>query len=167
MAGIAHLGLAIAGKPIASKIPLFIYLIAGEFLDLIWVIFWLTGVENLGGAPWSHGLFMSIIWSIFSGALIFLIFRDIRSGIVIGTVVFSHWILDFVTHPMGAVISGKPLPPDLFVFFDGSPQLGLGLYNYSAIVAYLTEFIIVGIGLLVYLTFKFSKKKSPQLINSK
>ncbi len=42
---------------------------------------------------------------------------------MIGLAVFSHWLLDFVTHPM---FGG---PPDLPLLFEGSPKVGLGLYS--------------------------------------
>jgi hypothetical protein len=36
--------------------------------------------------------------------------------LVIGLIIFSHWVLDFITHPM---FGG---PPDLPLLFDGSPN---------------------------------------------
>ena len=167
MAGIAHLGFAFGAKPLAPKVPLIIFLIAAELLDLLWFLFNFLGIENLSGtSPWSHGLFMSVIWSILAGASVGLIFRSSRAGIFTGTIVFSHWILDLFTHPMGAVLAGHPLPPDLPLFFNGSPKVGLGLYNHSAIVAYLTELILTGAGLVIYITYKRKVKKINPAGNS-
>jgi hypothetical protein len=44
--------------------------------------------------------------------------------VLIGLVVFSHWILDFVSHPMWPSVQ-----PDLPLLFAGSPTVGLGLWR--------------------------------------
>ena len=146
MAGIAHLGIGLAAKTIAPKAPLGILLLASEALDLLWGVFALSGIENLQVSPWSHGLFMSVIWSGIFALLSWRIYRDRRTGLVIGLVVFSHWVLDFITHPM----FGGPL--DLPLLFAGSPKVGLGLY--SAIAPWLTVLLELGwvlLGLGFYL----------------
>jgi hypothetical protein len=153
MAGIAHLSFGFAGKWISSKIPLFILLIASELLDILWAIFWLIGIENITGAPWSHGFLMSIIWSMLAAFVIIFIYRNAKSGITVGIVVFSHWILDFITHPMGAVMNGEPLSPDLYLVFYNSPKVGLGLYNQSKMLAYIFEFTLFGIGIISYIIY--------------
>jgi hypothetical protein len=146
MAGIAHLGVGLAAKQFAPKAPVGVLLVASEAIDLLWGVFALTGLENMKYSPWSHGLFMSVIWSVIAGLLAARIYRDFRTGAVIGLVVFSHWLIDFITHPM---FGG---PPDLFLLFDGSPKVGLGLYSVIApgfVVAIELGLLIVG--LLVYL----------------
>ncbi len=161
MAGIAHLGFAFGAKPVAPKVPLIIFIVAAELLDILWFLFYIIGIENLSGtSPWSHGLFMSVIWSILAGSSVGIIFHSSRAGIVTGTIVFSHWILDLITHPMGAILAGHPLPPDLPLLFNGSPMVGLGLYNHSAMVAYLTELILTGAGLPIYFAYKKKAKKT-------
>lgn len=54
-----------------------------------------------------------------------LISRDLRAGAVIGLLVLSHWVLDFVAWPMD-FNRGLPL------LFSGSPEVGLGLYSTTA-----------------------------------
>jgi len=162
MAGIAHLAFGFGSKRIAPKIPLILLLVASEFLDILWFIFYIFGIEK-SEAPWSHGLLMSIIWSIVAALLIIMIYRNIKSGIIIGLVVFSHWILDFITHPMGAVMGGQPLPHDLPLLFSNSPKVGLGLYNYSAVVAYIFEFTIFALGILIYTFYILRRKKQKRL----
>jgi hypothetical protein len=154
MAGIAHLSFGFAGKWISPKVPLFILFIASELLDILWMIFWVAGIEKTSGAPWSHGLLMAIIWSILSSLIIILIYKNGKSGIIVGLIVFSHWVLDFITHPMGAVTNGKPLPPDLYLLFYNSPRVGLGLYNHSKIIAYIFEFSFFILGLVSYVILR-------------
>jgi hypothetical protein len=146
MAGIAHLGVGLAAKQFAPKAQLGVLLVASEVIDLLWGVFALTGVENMKYSPWSHGLFMSVIWSLLAGLLAARFYRDNRTGVVIGLVVFSHWVIDFITHPM---FGG---PPDLFLLFAGSPKVGLGLYSSIApglVVA--LEIGLVLVGLIIYL----------------
>ena len=146
MAGIAHLGVGLAAKQFAPKAPVGVLLAASEAIDLLWGVFALTGLENMKYSPWSHGLFMSVVWSVLGGLLAARIYRDFRTGAVIGLVVFSHWLIDFISHPM---FGG---PPDLFLLFGGSPKVGLGLYSAIApgfVVA--IEFGLTLVGLLIYL----------------
>jgi hypothetical protein len=76
------------------------------------------------GNPWSHGLFMSVVWSLVAALLVARIYRSKRAGTVVGLLVFSHWMLDFVSHPIPFPSFswrtwqwsyGHRLPPDLSV----------------------------------------------------
>ncbi len=101
-------------------------------LDFLWCGFWLAGIEQYpkpgGMAPpvWSHSLLMATIWSGLAALIAAHIDRNTRTGVVFGFVVFSHWVLDFITHPITAVF-----PPDtgLPLWFGASPLAGLGLYE--------------------------------------
>ena len=139
MAGLGHLGFGFAAKPLAPKVHLSVLLLATELIDILWGIFYFTGIDRgqvgIDSAPWSHGLFMSVIWSVLAALLVARIYHDFRSGIVVGLLVFSHWVVDFFTHPMGAIFGSAPLPPDLPIFFNDSPKVGLGLYNHSFTIA--------------------------------
>jgi hypothetical protein len=129
-----HLGIALAAKPIVPKVPLWTLLTASEALDLLSFGFIAIGLENVGvtqssiaqglrivtpaSVPWSHGLFMSIVWSALAAAITYLVFRDRLASVVMGLVVFSHWILDFIVYL-----------PDLPLFLAGSPTVGLSLWG--------------------------------------
>lgn len=89
---------------------------------------------------------MSVVWSLTAGLIAGLIFRSRSAGFGIGLLVFSHWVLDFISHPM---LGG---PPDLPLFFEGSPRVGLGLYTTLGLVtATILEFAVFGAGLGLYL----------------
>jgi len=131
--GPGHFAIAFAAKPAAPKVPLGVLLAASEALDLLCFGFAAAGIEDIGvslagltqgvrivvpaSIPWSHGLFMSLVWSVMAAAIAYLIFRDRRASGVLGLVVFSHWVLDFIVHL-----------PDLPLFFDSSPKVGLGMW---------------------------------------
>ncbi len=59
--------------------------------------------------------------------------------------VFSHWVLDFVSHG-----------PDLPLLFNGSPLVGLGLES-SVPVGVILEFGLLGAGVAVYLVTRKRK----------
>lgn len=117
MSPIGHLAVGLAAKRVAPKAPLGVLLLAAWVIDVLFFIFLFVGIENMQFDPWSHGLFMAAVWSVSAALLTSRIYRDNRTGLVIGLLVFSHWVLDF--------ISWDTLP----LFFGGSPELGLGLYN--------------------------------------
>ena len=67
--------------------------------------------------PWSHSLAMVLLWSVIAAIAAAVGLKSARSAIVVGAVVASHWLLDFVTHR-----------PDLPLWPDGS-KVGLGMWN--------------------------------------
>ena len=101
---------------------------------------------------------MSLAWSIAFGALAWR-FRSYRIGLFLGGLVFSHWGIDFITHPMGAVFGGHPTEPDLPLLFGGSRNVGLGLYNYSIVAAYMIEYGTIAIGIMVYVLYTLRHRR--------
>jgi hypothetical protein len=137
-----HLAIALAARPAAPKAPLWLLLAATEILDLLAFAFIAIGVEH--GAPepaiaWSHGLFMSVAWSVASGAIAFLLWRERRTSIAVGLLVFSHWVLDFLSHTR-----------DLPLLFNGSPLVGLGLES-SIPIGVTIELSMLAGGIAIYL----------------
>ena len=145
MMGIGHLVIGLVAKPAAPKIPLWVLLVATEVIDILWIILALAGVENFGHSPWSHGLFMSAIWSVTAALLTAHFYRSYRTGALMGVLVFSHWVLDLISHPM---FGG---PPNLPLLFDGSPKVGFGLYSAIGMGAATgVELGMLAIGIAIY-----------------
>ena len=159
MAALVHIAVGFASKPLSRKKPVWVLIIAAELLDIFAILFALFGIERTGYAPWTHGLLMSLAWSVAFGALSIWIFRNYRIGLFLGGLVFSHWIIDFITHPMGAVFGGHPSEPDLPLLFGGSRNVGLGLYNYSIVVAYAIEYGTIAIGIAVYVLYTLRQRR--------
>ncbi len=128
---LGHLGVALATRKVEPRLPLGAT-VAGTFaLDLLWPLFLLLGVETVRvhpgdtaftslafeSYPWSHSLIMVVGWSILGGVLGGRVFGSWRAGSVLGLVILSHWVLDFVTHR-----------PDL-PLWPGGPVAGLGLWS--------------------------------------
>lgn len=117
MSPTGHLAIGFTAKKYAPQIPVVVFLIAAYAIDLIYFIFLALGIDTFDYDPWSHSLFMAILWSISAGLITLFFSRKFRNGFVIGLVVFSHWILDII------VWDNVP------IFFDKTHRVGLGLYN--------------------------------------
>ena len=86
---------------------------------------------------------MSVIWSVLALGITALITRNRRSSIIVGLVVLSHWVLDFISHPMYPETDA-----DLPLLFAGSPKVGLGLWHTHG--GYVVgEAVSVGLGLVL------------------
>jgi len=141
---IGHYSAAFAAKAAKPRIPLWVLLLAAQFVDILWAVLVLVGIEQvrldpalpsnplaLEGIPISHSLVATFLWS----ALAFAAARralglGTAAAWVVAATVASHWVLDFLVHR-----------PDLPVFF-GSWKVGLGIWNYP-IPAYLLEIALI------------------------
>lgn len=149
---LGHYGVAFGSKRVAPQVSLGTLTFAAQFLDELWPILLLLGVERVRIAPGamaanplvftaypiSHSLGMAVVWSILIGAFYFAVRRNARGALVVGVAVVSHWVLDLAMHG-----------PDLQLV-PGSPvRVGLGLWN-SVSATLLAELIVFGGGLLLY-----------------
>lgn len=129
---------------------------ACQFPDLLWPIFVLLGIERFSldpgntaftplsfdHYPWSHSLAMDVVWGVMLGGLYFALRRSARGAVVVGALVVSHWILDWVTHR-----------PDLTLVPGSEARYGLGLWNnVSATLAIETLFFAGAVWLYVMIT---------------
>lgn len=156
MSGIGHLAAGFAAKPSTPKVPLLILLALSETNEILYFLFSTVGLEKPARItmnftegiryldayvnPWSHGLLMSVVWSLLAAAIAFLFYRDRRTAVILGGVAFSHWLLDFLMH------SNLPL------FFEGSPLLGLGLENTGPGFIFMTvlDLVLIGGAIAIY-----------------
>jgi hypothetical protein len=158
---IGHFGVGFAAKRIIPKTSLGTLLLASQFIDLLWPFFLIFGIEVVaidpGNTaftpldfiyyPFSHSLLGVLIWALIFGAVYYLIRKDLNSSFILGILVLSHWILDFITHR-----------PDLPIFLGSdSLHVGLGLWN-SIIATVIIESIIFIAG--VYFYFAVTKGKN-------
>lgn len=146
-----HFGLAAAVKAKSPTVPLWALMLSTQLLDVIFVPLYLSGLESMvpvaagyGGnvihADYTHSLVGAIIISLIAGLLCKHFFGK-KGGLMIGTVAFSHWILDLLVHRADLPL----LPGNLGNF----PLLGLGLWKYPA-VSILLESILIAIGFIMY-----------------
>lgn len=167
MAALAHLGIGLAAKRVNPKVPLYILIIVAWAADIIWGIFFLFGLESypsLGKtipSPWSHGLLTNVIWSFTAFLVTKFISRNTRTSIFIGFLFFSHWVIDFLTHPMRAFM---PDDPPLPLLFNGSPAVGLGLYS-TQLGVYIGEYATLIVGIMFYILALRKLKQTKQKEN--
>jgi membrane-bound metal-dependent hydrolase YbcI (DUF457 family) len=126
-----HLAVALGSKRIDPTVSIGANVAAAFALDLLWPLLLLAGVESVEihpgdtaftnlafvSYPWSHSLLTSSLWAGAAVPLGRLAYRSWRAGALLGALVLSHWLLDFVTHR-----------PDLPIW-PGGPEGGLSLWN--------------------------------------
>ncbi len=154
MAALAHVGVGLAGKRLAPGVPLLVLLLCAWAIDIVWAGFWIAGLDHLPAvgvdvpAPWSHGLSMAVLLSLAAAFVTSFFSRSAATRAFIGLLVFSHWLVDFITQPMGAAFPGAGFR--MRVFFSESPTVeGLGLYN-SALAMYTVDYGVLVAGIAVY-----------------
>jgi hypothetical protein len=151
---IGHFGLALAAKRLAPRTGLGTLGAASQWVDLLWPVLLLLGVERVRIAPgdtaytplafvhypWTHSLVMGVAWALVLGLAYGAATGDGRGARVVGALVASHWLLDLVTHR-----------PDLPITPLGEARAGLGLWNHvGATVA--VEGAIFAAGVWLYAT---------------
>ena len=150
---IGHFAVAFGAKKVAPKVSLGTLVLASQFIDLLWPLFLLLGIEhvhiepgntaftplNFYDYPITHSLVGVTLWSFLLGGIYFAVRRDAASSLVVAFVVASHWILDFITHR-----------PDLPLGFNNATHVGLGLWN-SIPATLVIEIILFIAGVTLYL----------------
>ncbi|MFL5500780.1 MAG: metal-dependent hydrolase [Gemmatimonadaceae bacterium] len=150
---LGHYGLAFAAKRAAPRTSLGALSFAAQFLDELWPILLLLGVEQVRIVrgyminsplefthyPYSHSLLMSVLWGILIGGGYYVLRRDRRGAWVMGLLVVSHWFIDVPMHA-----------PDLPLWPGASsPKVGWGWWNIT-VLTYVAEFTILLAGLSSY-----------------
>jgi hypothetical protein len=150
---LGHYAVALGAKRAAPQASLGTLFAAAAFLDLIWPVLVIVGIEHVVVAPgstaftplrfedypYSHSLLMSVVWALVFGGALFLYRRSARSALVVGALVLSHWVLDAVVHR-----------PDLPLVPGGSERIGFGLWN-SIPATLAVELTMFALGLGIYL----------------
>src|SRR4051812_16799641 len=109
---IGHFGVAFAAKGASPRTPLSVLLFASLWADMLCPILMLIGVEgaHVGGEgympvvyhfPYSHSLAALILWAILFTWVYKLRRKHSQGAIVVGILVLSHFLLDWITHRSG------------------------------------------------------------------
>jgi len=154
---IGHFAVGLGAKKVAPQVKLGTLFFAVQFLDLLWPIFLILGIEHArivpGNTaftpfdfydyPFSHSLLMSIVWAVLFGGIYYYVKKNLRNSIVVGCAVFSHWLLDFISHK-----------PDLAIAPGIHFVLGLGLWNSIIGTIFIEGFLFIG---AVYIYIRTTK----------
>jgi hypothetical protein len=141
-----HYGPSFAANAAEKRLPLWLLFLAVQFVDILWAIFVMLGIEkvrivpgitassplDLYYMPYTHSLVGALGWSLLAFVVWQMIprLRGMRTGLILAAAVFSHWILDLVVHR-----------PDLSLY-GGAYKMGFGLWNYR-IAAFAVEMVVL------------------------
>ena len=143
---VGHYAASLALKKIEKRASLGILFLAVQFVDIVFFPLVLLGVERINiienftqsthfeleYMPYTHSLLATACWSVaVYGLFRWVVVKNKSVALVTGLAVFSHWLLDLLVHI-----------PDLPLWSDASPKLGMGLWN-SAIGTYTLEAVLL------------------------
>jgi len=149
---IGHFAVGLAAKRKAPKASLGTLFLSAQLVDLLWPIFLLLGLEHVRIAPgitaftpldfydypYTHSLVAALIWSLLFGLIYFAIRGLSREAFILSACVFSHWVLDLISHR-----------PDLPLAPGVDARWGLGLWN-SVLGSVLVEGVLFLAGVWIY-----------------
>ncbi|NOY05389.1 MAG: hypothetical protein GXO82_01955 [Chlorobi bacterium] len=149
---IGHYAIGFAAKKAAPRVSLGTLILASQFVDLLWPLFMLAGLERVKVAPgitamtpldfthypFTHSLFGVIVWAVVFGAVYYAFRREAFASLLLGGLVVSHWLLDFLTHR-----------PDLQLFPWLETRVGLGLWD-SVPATFIVETLMFAAGVYIY-----------------
>jgi len=149
---IGHYAVGLASKKLAPGTSLAWFIAGATLLDLLFPLFVILGWESahfvpgptpflrlsLDNYPWTHSLLAATAWSLLFALVCWAVTRVRMAAVVAGLAVFSHWILDFLTHS-----------PDLPLAPGGTARVGLGLW-YSTVGTVAVEGLMFVLGIWIY-----------------
>jgi len=150
---LGHYAVALGAKRAAPAVSLGTLIVAAAFLDLLWPVLVLAGIERVAIAPGataftpldfesypiSHSLATAVLWGLAFGAAYWAVRRSPMAAGLLALLVVSHWLLDAVVHR-----------PDLPLAPGGTTLVGLGLWNSIAGTLAL-ELVMYAAGIAIYL----------------
>lgn len=150
---VGHYGVSFAARSVDRRVPLWIWFVAVQWMDIVWSVLVFLGIEKLHIVPgftqanaldlyympYTHGLPGSIVISLVFGAIVasFIPGDRLKTLLLVAAASFSHWVLDLIVHV-----------PDL-PLYDDSAKVGLGLWRHVA-VSFPLELIFLGLGAWLY-----------------
>lgn len=158
---LGHFGAGFAAKKAAQAPSLGTLFMAAQFIDLLWPLFLILGIEKVAVEPgisavtplnfiyypFTHSLLGTVIWALLFSLSYYLLKKNLKVSLILGLLVLSHWILDLLVHI-----------PDLPLTFGGDEKVGFGIWN-SFAATLLLEGFIFGIGFFIYQYYTNSKNK--------
>jgi len=150
---LGHYGLAFGARRAEPRVSLGTTFFAAQFLDELWPILLLAGIERVRivpglmaanvldfvSYPYSHSLVAAAGWAVLIGLAYFAVRRFGRGAWVVGACVVSHWFLDVPMHR-----------PDLPLYPGSRTLVGLGMWN-SVPLTLIVELALFALGLALYL----------------
>jgi hypothetical protein len=150
---LGHFAAALAAKKAAPKTSLGTLVFAAQFADMLWPLLLLLGIEQVRivpgllptspldftSYPISHSLVAQLGWAAILGVAYFMLRRDGWSALLVGALVPTHWLLDFIAHR-----------PDMPIY-PGGARYGLGMWN-SVPLTIIVEYVLFAAGIAIYVS---------------
>jgi hypothetical protein len=163
---IGHYSASFLARSATPSIPLWVFVGATQFLDILWCVFIMLGFERVEADPnvteglrflfypYTHSLVAAAFWSLAAGLLTKLLLRvNTRSAVLVAGVVLSHWFFDLLVHRA-----------DLPFWPGGHLKVGFGLWNAPAIELGLeVALFLLGGLLLVKMALRAGHRLWPSL----
>ena len=157
MFAINHAATALVLKKRYPKAPLVWLLLSVQFIEILWVLFNFIGIErtstdavlntvsdiHLEYMPYSHSIASSLIFALAAWFMAAKVSRQPAAAVAVAVGVFSHIVLDVLTHTRDIAI----------IPFLLDQKVGIGLYA----VPLLAFFVETVYGLLCWRIFRGSK----------
>ena len=160
---VGHYGIGLALKKVEPRLSLGLLIFGAIMLDILFGLFLLSGIEHakiVPGAtvvspfefydyPYSHSALGAFMWAT-AGYLAYWLWpkgdrtQRKRPAFIFAIAIFSHFILDVISHT-----------PDMTISGNNSPVLGLSLWN-SLAATMIVEFGILFIGIYLYRSATYS-----------
>ena len=158
---IGHFGAGFAGKKFSKSASLGTYFMAAQWVDLIWPILLLLGIEKVkiepgitpvtpldfSYYPFTHSLAGVLVWAILFATIYYYIKQNYKTSIILGLLVVSHWFLDLLVHI-----------PDLPILPGEGLKVGFGLWN-NLTATLILECLIFTLGVFLYYKTTTAKNK--------
>jgi membrane-bound metal-dependent hydrolase YbcI (DUF457 family) len=147
-----HFGLAAMVKTKQPEVPLWALMLSTQLLDVFFVPLFLSGAETMEPvgangygeaiihADYTHSLVGALVIALVAGLIAGWAWSK-RSGVIIGAMVFSHWLLDLLVHR-----SDLPILPGNY---GNLPLMGFELWEVSYVSIGL-ELLLIAVGSLMY-----------------
>ena len=144
---IGHYAPAFVLKRHVPQLPLWLLFLAVQWLDVLFFVFVLTGVEHmrltpgitqsnpldLYDMPYTHSLLGAVLLALAAAAAAGVTWHRVSVGAAVGLAVVSHFALDWVVHR-----------PDLPLTFAATSVHGLGLWELREVACLLETALFVG-----------------------
>jgi len=162
---LGHYAVGFALKKASPKLSLGTLFLASQFIDLIWPLFILIGLERVSvdpgntvvtpldfeHYPFTHSLLGVLAWAVLFGLAYWAIKRKRVAAIWLGAAVVSHWALDLIVHR-----------PDLPLFPGSSIFAGFGAWNSMLLTIILEGGLFAG-GIFLYMKTTVSNDKTGSI----
>lgn len=159
---VGHFALGVATKRIAPLLPIWVLLLAPQFMDIVFLPLVALGIEGWTPGPYGHDT-LNILYShsLVGAAVLAAVawwigdhfWPAAHGGPILAALSFSHWIIDLLVHHLDMPI----LPGNL----GGFPLLGFGLWDFEYAV-YATEAAMAVVALALYVDWARREGKSAR-----